>query len=74
VQLFSHLVTALSWVERLFDEYVVNLSFDESCRGLSRSGRLLSRLQDGRAQHYLRVIGIGLFILVLLFIWGCSAP
>jgi len=73
VQIASHVVLGLSWVNRLFDEYVVNLGFDRSCRGLTEGGTLLSRLQNGRVQSYLRVIGMALAALVLLLIWGCHA-
>ena len=58
------------WVNRAFDEFVINLGFDQSCDGVSRSGKLMSRLQDGRVQSYMRIIGIGLVALVLFLIWG----
>jgi NADH-quinone oxidoreductase subunit L len=74
VQLVSYAVEGLSWVNRFFDEYVVNPGFDQGCRRLTRGGNLMSRLQDGRVQHYLRVIGIALTLLALALIWGCSAP
>jgi NADH-quinone oxidoreductase subunit L len=64
----------LSWVNRFFDEYVVNPGFDQGCRRLTGGGNLVSRLQDGCVQHYLRVIGIALTLLALALIWGCSAP
>ena len=73
VQLLSYGVVGLSWVNRFFDEYVVNFGFDESCRRLTRGGSLMSRLQDGQVQNYLRIIGIALTVLVLLLIWGCRA-
>ncbi|MDB6066060.1 MAG: dehydrogenase subunit [Pedosphaera sp.] len=69
----SYLVLGLSWVNRVFDEYVVNLGFDESCRGISRGGRFVSHLQNGRVQNYLRVIGVALVALLLLLMWGCQA-
>jgi hypothetical protein len=34
---------------------------------------MMSRLQDGRVQNYLRAIGIALTVLVLVLIWGCRA-
>jgi NADH-quinone oxidoreductase subunit L len=71
VQLVSYLVVGLSWVNRFCDEFVVNLGFDESCKGVSASGKALSRLQNGRVQSYLRVIGVALAALALLLIWGC---
>jgi len=73
VQLFSYVVLGLSWVNRCFDEYVVNLGFDESCRRLTDGGGLFSRFQSGSAQNYLRFIGIALTVLVLFLIWGCRA-
>jgi proton-translocating NADH-quinone oxidoreductase chain L len=73
VNLASYAVLGLSWLNRLFDEYVVNLGFDGSCRGLTEGGTGLSRLQTGRVQTYLRVIGVGLAVLVLVLIWGCRA-
>ncbi len=72
VQLISLIVLGVSWVNRFIDEFVVNLGFDESCRGVTLGGRLLSRLQDGRVQHYLRIIGIALAVLVLVLLWGCG--
>jgi NADH-quinone oxidoreductase subunit L len=73
VQLVSYLVVGLSWLNRLFEAYVIDLGFDGSWRGLIAGGRLISRLQSGRVQNYLRVIGVGLAALVLLLIWGCHA-
>ncbi len=73
VQLLSHAVVGLSWLNRVFDEYVVNLGFDQSCRGLTEGGTLMSRLQNGRVQNYLRIIGLALAVLVLLLVWGCRA-
>jgi NADH-quinone oxidoreductase subunit L len=73
VQALAYLALGLSWVNRLFDEYVVNVGFDESCQGLAEGGRFVSRLQDGRVQNYLRMIGVGLTVLVLILVWGCRA-
>ena len=41
VNLASYAVLGLSWLNRLFDEYVVNLGFDGSCRGLTEGGHRL---------------------------------
>ncbi len=73
VQLLAYVFTGLSWLNRFIDEYVVNLGFDHGCRGLSQTGGLLSRLQDGKVQNYLRVIGVGLVMLMLFLLWGCRA-
>jgi NADH-quinone oxidoreductase subunit L len=73
VQLVSLVVLGLAWVDRFFDEYAVNFSFDELCRRLTGGGRLFSKLQDGRVQNYLRFIGVGLVVLVLCLLWGCRS-
>jgi len=71
VQLCSYIVLGLSALSRAIDDYVVNLGFDQGCRGVGIGGKLMSRLQNGRVQNYLRVIGIALAVLVLFLIWGC---
>ena len=71
VQLVSYVVLGLSWVSQVCDENVVNLGFDESCKGVTAGGKILSHLQNGRVQNYLRVIGVALAVLALLLIWGC---
>jgi NADH-quinone oxidoreductase subunit L len=73
VQLLSLLVVGLAWLNHLLDEYVVNPGFDEGCRGLTKGSTLMSRLQGGRVQAYLRFIGVALTVLVLFLIWGCRA-
>jgi NADH-quinone oxidoreductase subunit L len=71
VQLISYVILGLAWLDRLLDEYVVNLSFDKLSRELRVGGGFLSHLQRGQVQAYLRVIAIGLVVLVLLLTWGC---
>jgi NADH-quinone oxidoreductase subunit L len=73
VMLVSCLTLGLSWVNHAFDEFVINPGFDQGCERVTLGGRLMSRLQDGRVQNYLRVIGLALTVLVLLLIWGCRA-
>ena len=70
VALVSYLMLGLSWLSRAFDEFVINLGFDQGCDRVSKGGSLLSRLQGGRVQIYLRVIGVALVVLVLFLIWG----
>ena len=70
VQLISSLTLGASWLSRSTDVFVVNRIFDQSCQEVALSGRLLSRLQDGRVQSYLRIIGIAFAGFVLFLIWG----
>ena len=73
VQLLAYATVGLSWLNRSIDEFVINLGFDQTCKELSRGGGLASRLQDGRVQHYLRLIGVGLIVLALFLVWGCAS-
>jgi NADH-quinone oxidoreductase subunit L len=70
VQLISSLTVGASRLSRSTDVFVVNRIFDQSCQEAVLSGRLLSRLQDGRVQSYLRIIGIAFAGFVLFLIWG----
>jgi NADH-quinone oxidoreductase subunit L len=73
VQLASYLVVGVSWLNKFLDEKVVNSAFDEGCKRILGGGSLASRLQNGRVQDYLRVLGIALTVLALFLIWGCRA-
>jgi NADH-quinone oxidoreductase subunit L len=73
VQLISYLVLGFAWVNRFVDEYVINPGFDSACRGFKRGGWWMAGWQTGRVQHYLRVIGAALALLVLLLLWGGRA-
>jgi NADH-quinone oxidoreductase subunit L len=66
----SHLVLALSWLARSTDTYVVNSGFDEGCHTVAAGGRLLARLQNGRTQNYLRLVGLAFAVLVVFLIWS----
>jgi NADH-quinone oxidoreductase subunit L len=70
VWIVSHSVLGLSWLARSADTYVVNQSFDEGCSRVTAGGRLLARLQNGRTQRYLRLVGITFAILVAFLIWS----
>jgi NADH-quinone oxidoreductase subunit L len=73
VKLCALVVVGLSWVNSAIDEHVVNSGFDEGCRRIIQGGGLMSRLQNGRIQSYLRAIGLALAVLVLFLIWGCRS-
>jgi NADH-quinone oxidoreductase subunit L len=67
----GYVVIGCSWVNRLFDEFVVNFGFDQSCRGMRLSARMLSFWQNGQVQRYLRVMVLVVAVLALILIWGC---
>lgn len=69
----SYATIGLAWVSRSIDEFVINLGFNQGCNEVQRGGRWFSRLQNGKAQDYLRGIGVALVALGLILIWGCHA-
>jgi NADH-quinone oxidoreductase subunit L len=70
VRFVTYLVLGFSMLDRSLDVSVVNRGFDQGCRNVTRGGQLLSRLQSGSTQSYLRVVGIAFAALVLFLIWG----
>ncbi len=70
VRAVSYLVLGLSWLARSADTYVVNPGFDEGCRTVTGGGKLLARLQDGRTQDYLRLVGVAFAVLVVFLVWS----
>jgi NADH-quinone oxidoreductase subunit L len=72
-QLAGLIVVGFSWLNRFIDEYVINFGFDRVSERFRRSGGFLSRGQNGKVQNYLRAMGLGVAVLVLILIWGCRA-
>jgi NADH-quinone oxidoreductase subunit L len=73
-------VTAVAWAfrggaefSRLFDNTWVNGGFDKGCEELSTSGGLLARVQNGRAQTYLRILALAVVALAAILIWSSRA-
>jgi NADH-quinone oxidoreductase subunit L len=69
-QAVSALIQGIGWMDFSLDRWVVNKGFDEGCNSVAGSGRLLARLQDGRIQNYLRLMGAGLAVLALFLLLG----
>jgi NADH-quinone oxidoreductase subunit L len=70
-------VALVAWVFGLFanlnrflDASVVDGTFDKGCEEISTSGGLLSRMQSGRAQTYLRMLALAVVVLAAILIWG----
>jgi NADH-quinone oxidoreductase subunit L len=55
---------------RFLDIYWVDGSFDKGCEELSNGGGLLSRVQNGRVQAYLRILALAVVVLVAILIWS----
>jgi len=72
VQAVSMIVLGIGYLDSFFDLQVFNSGFDESCRGVSYSARLLSRLQSGRVQLYLRAVAAACIVFVVLLLWRAA--
>ena len=55
---------------RFLDNNWVDGSFDKGCEELSNSGGLLSRVQNGRVQTYLRILAFSVVALAAILIWS----
>jgi NADH-quinone oxidoreductase subunit L len=70
-------VTAVAWafglwaqLNRFLDTNVVDGGFDKGCDELSTGGGLLSRMQSGRVQMYLRLLALAVMALAAILIWS----
>ena len=70
VQAVSYLVIGLSWLARSMDVFVVNPGFDGGCKTVTVGGKILARLQNGRTQAYLRMVGLAFAVLIVFLIWS----
>jgi NADH-quinone oxidoreductase subunit L len=73
VRAVSYLVIGLSWIDRLIDEFLINLGFNQGSETVRRSARYLSLFQNGQVQRYLRVLAVSISVLAFFFLWGCRA-
>jgi NADH-quinone oxidoreductase subunit L len=79
-RVWGGIVTAVAWgfglwaqLNRFLDANVVDGSFDKGCEELSTSGGLLSRVQSGRVQTYLRLLALAVIALAAILIWSSRA-
>ena len=57
-------------LNRFLDNNVVDGVFDKGCEELDVGGGLLSRVQTGRVQTYLRLLALAVVALVAILIWS----
>jgi NADH-quinone oxidoreductase subunit L len=60
-------------LNRFLDTNLVDGSFDKGCEELTTSGGLLSRVQTGRVQTYLRLLALAVVVLAAILIWSSRA-
>jgi NADH-quinone oxidoreductase subunit L len=76
-RVWGGLVSLVAWLfalwarlNRFLDTNVVDGSFDKGCEEISASGGLLSQVQTGRVQTYLRLLAVGVIALAAILIWS----
>jgi NADH-quinone oxidoreductase subunit L len=57
-------------LNRFLDTTVVDGSFDKGCEELSTGGGLLSSVESGRVQTYLRILALAVVALAAILIWS----
>jgi NADH-quinone oxidoreductase subunit L len=60
-------------MNRFLDTNVVDGGFDKGCEELTVGGGLLSRVQTGRVQTYLRILALAVVALAAILIWSSKA-
>jgi NADH-quinone oxidoreductase subunit L len=69
----AFLFRAWAQLNRLLDVNVVDGTFDKGCEELSTGGGLLSRMQNGQVQAYLRWLALAVVVLAAILIWSSRA-
>jgi NADH-quinone oxidoreductase subunit L len=57
-------------LNRFLDNNIVDASFDKGCEELTVGGGLLSRMQTGRVQTYLRILALSVVVLAAILFWS----
>ncbi|MGA9672218.1 MAG: NADH-quinone oxidoreductase subunit L [Terracidiphilus sp.] len=60
-------------LNKFLDSNVVDGGFDKGCEELSTGGGMLSQVQNGRVQTYLRILALAIVALVAILIWSSRA-
>jgi NADH-quinone oxidoreductase subunit L len=79
-RVWGGLVAGVAWAFRgwaQFNKFLdinwVDGGFDKSCEELATGGGLLSRIQTGRVQTYLRILALAVVALAAILIWSSRA-
>ncbi len=76
-RVWGGIVAAVAWIfglwaqlNRLLDVHWVDGGFDKTCEELSTGGGLLSRVESGRVQTYLRILAVAVVALAAILLWS----
>ncbi|HKF50256.1 MAG TPA: NADH-quinone oxidoreductase subunit L [Terracidiphilus sp.] len=78
-RVWGGIVAAVTWFfglwarfNRFLDNEWVNGGFDKGCEELAAGGGILSRVESGRVQSYLRLLALGVVVLAAILIWSSA--
>ena len=76
-RVWGGVVAGVAWLfglwaqlNRWLDVYWVDGGFDKTCEEFSTGGGLLARVQNGRAQTYLRILALAVVALAVILVWS----
>jgi NADH-quinone oxidoreductase subunit L len=76
-QVWGGIVALVAWLfslwarfNRFLDVHWVDGGFDKTCEELSSGGGLLSRVEGGRVQNYLRILAAAIVVLAAILLWS----
>ena len=76
-RVWGGIVALVAWLfglwarlNRFLDIHWVDGSFDKTCEELSSGGGLLSRVESGRVQNYLRILAAAVVVLAAILLWS----
>ncbi len=76
-RVWGGLVSGVAWLfrqcaqlSRLFDVNWVDGGFDKGCDELASGGGLMSRIESGRVQVYMRLLALAVVLLTAILIWS----
>ena len=76
-RVWGGIVAGVAWLfregaqlSRLFDVNWVDGGFDKGCEELASGGGLMSRIESGRVQIYLRLLALAVVLLTAILIWS----
>src|ERR1700733_13550816 len=76
-RVWGGIVSGIAWLfregaqlSRLFDLHWVDGGFDKGCEELANGGGLMSKVESGKVQIYLRLLALAVVLLTALLIWS----
>jgi NADH-quinone oxidoreductase subunit L len=76
-RVWGGIVSLIAWIfslwaalNRFLDTNFVDGGFDKTCEEISSGGGLLSRVEDGRVQNYLRILAAAMIALAAILFWS----